>query len=168
MTAELKTHWKKYFNYDYLGTDSLPNGEDLILTIKKLVEEKVTGTGGKKEDCLVCYFQEDVKPMILNRTNSKAIQKIYKTPYIEEWVGLKIQLYAKSGIQAFGTVTDGLRIRDWEPKIDTLAALKTQVREKLESYKGDDKDTIREMLTAKQTNGELTETFLNEILKQLA
>lgn len=29
------THWKNQFNYDYLGVYSLPDGKDIILTIKE-------------------------------------------------------------------------------------------------------------------------------------
>ena len=38
-------------------------------------------------------FAENVKPMIVNSTNAKTIEKLYKTPYIEEWKGRKIQLF---------------------------------------------------------------------------
>ena len=40
------------------------------------------GTDGKKEDCIVCYWVEPQKPMILNATNAKQIQKLLNTPYI--------------------------------------------------------------------------------------
>ena len=29
------THWKTQFNYDYLGAYSLPDGKDIILTIRE-------------------------------------------------------------------------------------------------------------------------------------
>ena len=63
------THWKTQFNYDYLGAYSLPDGKDIILTIRETKKEQVVGTSGKKEECFVAYFFENVKPMILNRTN---------------------------------------------------------------------------------------------------
>lgn len=120
-TVTNKTHWKKEYSYDYIGAYSLPtDGSDLILTIKDTKTEKVIGGDGKKQDCFVVYFAEkDSKPMILNRTNAKTIQKVYGTPYIEDWVGKKIQLYATS-VNAFGTVTDALRIRDFKPVVKEL------------------------------------------------
>ena len=60
------THWKTQFNYDYLGAYSLPDGKDIILTIRETKKEQVVGTSGKKEECFVAYFFENVKPMILN------------------------------------------------------------------------------------------------------
>ena len=88
----MKTHWKKLTNPNYLGAYSIEDGKDLILTIRNVREEQVTGTDGKKDDCVVCYFYEKVKPMILNSTNMKMIARLYKTNYIEDWVGKKIQV----------------------------------------------------------------------------
>ena len=112
-----KTHWKKKFNYDYLGSYSLSDGQDLILTIQDVKNEMVTGDKGAKEECVVCYFQEKQKPMILNRTNCKAIEKAYSTPFIEEWKGKKIQIYVAQ-VSAFGEVVDALRVRPKQPKIE--------------------------------------------------
>ena len=110
-----KTHWKKLQNPDYLGAYALEPGQELVLTIRSVVRENVTGPDGKKEDCTVAHFQESVKPMILNTTNSKIIEKLYKTPYIEEWAGKKIQIFSAQ-VKAFGDVVDALRIRPFIPK----------------------------------------------------
>lgn len=111
---ETLTHWKKLTNPDYLGAYALEPGQELILTIKSVSNETVTGTDGKKETCSVMRFAENVKPMILNATNSKTITKLLKTPYIEKWVGRKIQIYVES-VKAFGEVVDALRIRPFLP-----------------------------------------------------
>lgn len=63
--------------------------------------------------------------MICNKTNAKLITKVHKTPYIEQWKGKRIALYS-SQVNAFGTTTDALRVRDFIPpddKIDTTAAI---------------------------------------------
>jgi len=109
-----KTHWKKLENPDYLGAYSLEDGKDLTVTIEKVVRENVTGQGGKKEECTIIYLKNH-KPMILNRTNMKMIQKIYDTPYIEDWVGKSITLYVAK-IRAFGEDNvECLRIRNKKP-----------------------------------------------------
>ena len=110
-----KTHWKKLSNPDYLGAYALDPGKDMVLTIKSVAEENVIGADGKKEDCIVMHFRENVKPMIVNATNAKTIQKIYHTPYIEDWSGCKVQLYTAQ-VKAFGEVVDALRIRPVVPK----------------------------------------------------
>ncbi|MFA5307189.1 MAG: hypothetical protein WC365_07115 [Candidatus Babeliales bacterium] len=118
MAEAVKTHWKKLQNPDYLGSYSLDPGKDMILTIKTVKVESVTGPDNRKEDCMVMTFVENVKPMIVNATNAKTITKLYKTPFIEEWAGKKIQLYATE-VKAFGDVVEALRIRQ---KIPTQAA----------------------------------------------
>ncbi len=169
-----KTHWKKYFNYDYLGTYSLEDGRDLILTIKNCKKEMVTGQGGKKEECFVCYFTDHNKPMILNRTNCKIIEKIHNTPHVEEWTGKRVQLYRKEGIQAFGQTTDGLRIREFKPdlsqqkKANELEGLTIKIRSLLTSYEGQDIEQIKSELNEAKDNGDFTVDFAKKVIKQLS
>jgi hypothetical protein len=113
------THWKQLKNPDYIGAYALQPGEELILTIKSCGLEQIVGTDGKKQDCLVVHFIEQVKPMILNNTNAKTISKVHQTPYMEQWHGKKIQIYARR-IRAFGEDVDALRIRDFVPKSVTI------------------------------------------------
>ena len=110
-----ETHWKKLINPDYLGAYSLDPGKDMILTIKSVRKEMITGTGGKQEECTVCHWAEDQKPMILNVTNCKTISKMLKTPYIEQWAGHRVQIYATTTRMGCETV-ECLRIRDREPE----------------------------------------------------
>lgn len=109
------THWKKLTNPDYLGAYSLEPGQDIVLTIERVQVETVTGPEGKKEECVVCYWREREKPMILNSTNAKMIQKLLKTPYIEEWSGRRIQIGVEM-VKAFGEIVDALRVRSFLPE----------------------------------------------------
>ncbi len=111
-----KTHWKKLTNPNYIGAYALQPGQEPVVTIKTVAREMVTGPDGKKEECVVAHFEErGVKPMILNATNMKTITKLYKTPYIEEWSGKRIQIYADK-VKAFGEIVEALRIRPTVPK----------------------------------------------------
>lgn len=111
------THWKKLTNPDYLGAYALYPGQELILTIKEVRRELVTGADGKKEECTVAIFSDGkTKPMILNSTNCKAIQKAHGTPHIEEWSGKQIQVFVQQ-VKAFGDVVDALRVRPVSPKM---------------------------------------------------
>lgn len=109
-----KTHWKKMVNMDYLGTYSLEDGKDLTLTIDFVRQEVVTGNSGRKEQCMVAHFKENVKPMILNRTNAKTITKVCGSPYIEDWNGKRITLYADT-TRFGGDIVECLRIRPYSP-----------------------------------------------------
>lgn len=113
-----KTHFKRFMNPDYLGAYALQPGEEKILTIKSVGEETVKNAQGS-EQCLVIHFEEKELPMITNSTNCKSITKIYGSPYIEDWIGKKIQIYAKK-VQAFGETVEALRIREKIPTEDVI------------------------------------------------
>ena len=111
-----KTHWRKMTNPNYMGAYSLDEGRDVVLTIAYVRQEGVIGSDGKKEECAVCHWKErDFRPMILNVTNLKAIAKVTGSPYIDDWVGHRIQIGTEQ-VRAFGTITDALRVRPEKPK----------------------------------------------------
>lgn len=89
-----KTHWKKLTNPNYLGSYAFQPGEEKTVTIKEVKREIVQNQNGK-EECTVAYFVEDIKPLILNKTNADAIARAWGTPYIEDWAGKKIVLKVK-------------------------------------------------------------------------
>lgn len=103
-----KTHWKLLINPDYIGAYALPDGNDMTVTIDYVQRETVTGTGGKKEECTVAHLVGQ-KPMILNVTNSKSIQRLYGA-YIEDWAGKPITLFASTAKLA-GEIVECLRVR---------------------------------------------------------
>lgn len=118
---ETKTHWKQFHDYNYLGAYMMPvDGTDLVLTIKDCKREKVAGTDGKKDNCMVMTFVEPgTKPLILNVTNAKTIQKLTGSAFVEDWQNQKISLYVAQ-VNAFGDVTDAIRIRDFKPADKTI------------------------------------------------
>ena len=110
-----KTHWKKLNNPDYLGAYAFQPGEEKTVTIREVKRQTVYNpSGGGKEECTVAYFEEDVKPLILNTTNCKAITKVWGTPYIEDWPGRRIILKVKK-VNAFGEVVDAVRVSSERP-----------------------------------------------------
>lgn len=114
-----KTHYKNFYNPNYLGGYSIEPGKELIATISSAIVEEVVGQGGKKEDCFVLHFAEDIKPMILNKTNSKAISKVAGSPYVEDWAGTRIQIYFDPSIKFGRETVGGLRVRETAPKEET-------------------------------------------------
>lgn len=110
----MEGHWKKQFNYDYLGAYSIDNGS-LELTIKSLDRKEVKDNKGGSKECLVCYFEEVKKPMILNKTNCDLISSIAGSPEIQDWKGVTISL-VKEKVKAFGTITEALRVSKQAPK----------------------------------------------------
>lgn len=108
------THWKKLENPDYIGAYAFEPGEEKTVTIKNVERKLVIGAEGKKEECTVVSFAESEKPMILNVTNAKMIEKHAGTPYIERWGGTQIILVVER-VKAFGDVVDAVRVSKKKP-----------------------------------------------------
>lgn len=109
-----KTHWKQNFDYRYTGAYELAPGEEKMLTIKNIYKDEVQDTTGSKKMCLICSFVEAPKPMVLNKTNCKTLEKLY-SPFQEDWIGKKI-IVAAAKVKAFGEFVEALRIKNTVPQ----------------------------------------------------
>lgn len=105
------THWKKLENPDYIGAYAFQPGEEKTVTIQRVQREMVNGPDGKREECTVLHFREAEKPMILNATNGKMVAKLAGTPYIEQWVGVRIAIGVEK-VRAFGDFVDAVRVKN--------------------------------------------------------
>jgi len=113
-----KTHWKKAVApSDYLGACDFQDGEEKVVTIKGVNQSETIVTNEGKSQHAAVHFVEDVKPLILNVTNSKAITKVSGSPYFEDWIGCKVQLYVDPSVRAFGEVVSAVRVRPRKPII---------------------------------------------------
>ena len=85
MPTEHKSY-KYYVKADspYLGEWDLPNGEDMVLTIKSVGNGEVTGEKGRVDRGMVISFEEKIKPLFCNITNAKTIERIYGTRFVDE------------------------------------------------------------------------------------
>lgn len=103
----------------YLHHYDLPDNEDLVVTIanieNELLENKNKGTSEAK---LVLYFEEDVKPLALNKqVNPTSITKALGTPITEDWIGGRISLYR--GQESRSPDGYAVRIRDYAPRVES-------------------------------------------------
>lgn len=108
------THWKKLTNPNYLGSYAFQPGEEKALTIKTVGQEEVTNPEGGKEKLIVAHFVQDEKPLILNKTNCKTIEKLSGTPDIEKWPGVGVLLCVQR-VSAFGELVEAVRVRPVKP-----------------------------------------------------
>lgn len=107
------THWKKLTNPHYVGAHDLQPGQELTVTIESIKNEVVKMFDGKElkeEQCIVATLKGAKKPMILNKTNCRIITSNTGSPYIEDWVGKSITIYAAK-VRAFGQTTEALRVK---------------------------------------------------------
>ncbi len=107
-----KTHWLQNPNKNYLGHWDLPEGRDIILTIKSAqweeVKNPIINTSEAKR---VIRFEEKVKPFICNETNSQSILRSTNTNYMEDCTGMKIKLFL-SQVKVKGQSVDCLRVKE--------------------------------------------------------
>lgn len=126
-----KTHYRKVFKSEHLGIadleDLVEEKKRLVFTIKEVIQytlsnEKNSGVvvAGKRISANIAYFKEDIKPLVLNATNSKIVKSFApnKSPFVEDWKSITIELYIDYGVKMKGDVVGGVRIK---PKQPTLA-----------------------------------------------
>lgn len=116
---ETLTHWKKLTNPDYIGAYSLQPGEEKVVEIVSVGRQKVKGSDGREGECTVAKLKNE-KPFILNKTNCKTLTKVFGTPFIEEWSGKKMIVYAEK-VKAFGETVEALRIKPTVPILPELS-----------------------------------------------
>lgn len=97
--SDTKTHWLQNPNKNYLGHWDLPEGKDIVLTIKSAKWEEVINPVYKKghpkytEARRVIRFVEKYKPLICNQTNAQSIIKSTGVKFMEDSEGSRIQLF---------------------------------------------------------------------------
>lgn len=117
MKNELTGHWKKLVSDPkFLGEADLAGQPEIVATISSTTLEKVRNGSGTSEKTVV-NFVENVKPLVLNVTNSKTIAKLAGTPMVEQWVGTRIQLYYDPRVKFAGDMVGGVRVRPFAPTI---------------------------------------------------
>lgn len=115
-----KTHYRKVFKSDHLGCadleDLMEEKKPLIFTIKHVRQEFDTKVAGKKINANIAYFVEQVKPLVLNATNSRVLRVMTGSSFVEDWTDIKVQLYIDSNVKMKGEVVGGVRISKDRPK----------------------------------------------------
>jgi len=124
----MKTDWRKYRKSTHLASADLDametDGIPLTFTIKDVKYETGVDVSGTKQDGIFCYFMEAVKPLKLNSTNNKILAGFAKQDgligkechVIENWRGMKIELFVDRNVKMMGAITDGIRVKPIRPK----------------------------------------------------
>ena len=118
---ENKTHYRKVFKSDHLGVadleDLIEEKKSLIFTIKTVKQEIGVSVAGRKGNHNIAYFNERIKPLVLNSTNSKVVKSFNNSsPFVEDWGNTLIELYIDSTVKMKGEITGGVRIKKIQPK----------------------------------------------------
>lgn len=122
-----ETHWKKLVDTNYLGSWDITSGR-MTLIIANVKKERIFNQNkNAEESCIVASFTDErYKPMILNKTNCKTMQKLTGTPYIEKWAGQRIEIKTEK-VRAFGELVDALRINKTAPEVESKPQTVTEL-----------------------------------------
>lgn len=130
-----KHHFRKVFKSDHLGVpdleDMIEDGRKLIFTIKnvkqyrgEMINGKMSGrvsVAGKDIDANIAYFVEQIKPLVLNATNSKIVKSFAGgSPFVEDWNNIPIELYIDENVKMKGDIVGGVRIKPIKPVIEKV------------------------------------------------
>jgi len=119
-----KTHYRKVLKSDHLGIADLEDfqeeGSSLIYNIKFVQQEHGAKVAGRKIDANIAYFQEKIKPLVLNATNAATMRKLTGSPFIEDWQNVPVQLYIDNNVKMKGEVVGGVRISPIAPKVQQV------------------------------------------------
>lgn len=162
MKTDNKTHYRKVFKSDHLGSadleEMLEEGKRLIFTIDKVTQEYQTKVAGKKIDANIAYLK-GAKPLVLNATNSKTMAKMMGSKFVEDWAGAIIELYIDPNVKMKGEMVGGVRIKPTaaahqKPQLTPIH--KNWDKAKIAVTTGEaDLDTIRENWDITQENFDL-------------
>ena len=104
--------YRKMFDSPYVGAWELDG--DVSVEIEKVELGEVQNRDGGKDKKPIIHFSNAKKPMVLNKTNARVIARLYGND-TDDWAGRTIVLYPTK-VEAFGDVTDCIRVRAEVPK----------------------------------------------------
>jgi ribosomal protein L34E len=133
-----KTPWKKLQNKDYLGEYDFLPGEEKTVTIASIGSGDVVGVGGETSTKPVMRFVEPVKPLIVNTTNFKMMQRLFQSRFVEDWLGHQIILYGDPSVKFGRETVGGVRVKSTLPKqASTVCAECGEVIQGTDKYKAE-------------------------------
>jgi hypothetical protein len=86
---------------------------DLVLTIADIKQERI-GQGSQADDKWVLSFEEEEKGLVLNKTNTNTIAKLYGDD-TDDWIGKQVTLFATE-VQFQGDMVEAIRVRSKPPR----------------------------------------------------
>lgn len=121
---ETKTHFRKAFDSPYLSSADIVG--PTVLTVARVTLE-ADRTKKTKDLFNTAHFVErdlrpgeKLKPMILNATNSNTLKRLTGSPFIEDWLNVKVTVYVDPNVRFGKEVMEGLRI---SPNTPTVASI---------------------------------------------
>lgn len=93
----------------YLKQSDAP--DPVIVTVTKVGRINIAKDGDQPDEKWAVRFKEFNKPMILNSTNIKLLEKACGSDDTDQWVGREVVVYTDDSVSFGGQIVGGLRIR---------------------------------------------------------
>lgn len=97
----------------YLKQSDVP--DPVIVTISKIGRINLAKEGDPPEEKWAIRFNEFNKPMLLNSTNIKLLEKACGSDDTDDWKGKEVIIYTDENVSFGGQIVGGLRIRKQQP-----------------------------------------------------
>lgn len=125
MSSSKVINYRNVYKSDHLGSidleEFIEDGRRLVFTIdhvsQHLGNNKIA-VAGKKIECNIAHFKENIKPLVINATNGAVIKGFTGSVDINKWVNVPIELYIDRNVKMKGQVVGGIRIRPTQPTIE--------------------------------------------------
>lgn len=107
--------WEKVIDPNFINSELIgTTGAEKVVTIKDIDYAECYDDQTKKKVQKQTVFFEECKPLVLNKTNAKALKKLFSpnSDNPSDCVGHKVILKVES-IKAFGKMQDAIRIKEF-------------------------------------------------------
>lgn len=114
-------NYRNVYKSDHLGVvdleELIEQGKSLIFTVNQVRQEQ-TVVAGAKGTFNIAYFNEPIKPFVLNSTNASTIRRLGKFGTdVDTWLNVTVELYIDSSVKMKGQIVGGIRIKQLSPVI---------------------------------------------------
>lgn len=91
-------------------------GRGALVTIKSIEPRMIENDNGSKDSKWLMYFNEGLKPLILNMTNVQLAARACGSEDTDDWTGKQIVLFVDPNVSYQGKLVGGIRIRAPKPQ----------------------------------------------------
>jgi len=122
-------HWRKFMDpREYIYAEDLV-GRDVDVRIARIVAGELAGEKGRKSKKPLAYFEGKSRPLALNKTNCKAIERITGSADTDKWIGQWITLFPTQTADPNGNQVDCVRVRPRAPSRKAGAPRNTEMND---------------------------------------
>jgi hypothetical protein len=115
------TNYRNVYKSDHLGVVDLEElvdtGKELVFTIKHVKQELGVMVAGTRGNFNIAYFEDNLKPLVLNSTNATTLRRLAGGSInVEDWKNVRVELYIDANVKMKGLVVGGVRIKQTAPQ----------------------------------------------------